>query len=42
VFLLTIAETSFISSTIVRDILKNGGDASILLPKSVSGYLNKK
>ncbi|MFN0729875.1 pantetheine-phosphate adenylyltransferase [Polaribacter gochangensis] len=42
VFLLTSAETSFISSTIVRDILKNGGDASILLPKSVSGYLNKK
>ncbi|WP_347174044.1 pantetheine-phosphate adenylyltransferase [Polaribacter uvawellassae] len=42
VFLLTSAETSFISSTIVRDILKNGGDASILVPKSVSESLNKK
>jgi pantetheine-phosphate adenylyltransferase len=42
VFLLTSPETSFISSSIVRDILKNGGDASILVPKSVSEFLNKK
>ncbi len=42
VFLLTSAETSFISSSIVRDIVRNGGDASILLPKSVADYLNKK
>ncbi|WKD84810.1 Phosphopantetheine adenylyltransferase [Polaribacter huanghezhanensis] len=42
VFLLTSPETSFISSSIVRDILKNGGDASILVPKSVSESLNKK
>lgn len=35
VFLLTSAETSYISSSIVRDILKNGGDASKLLPNSV-------
>ncbi len=32
VFLLTSAETSFISSSIVRDIIRNGGDASKLLP----------
>lgn len=36
VFLLTSAETSYISSSIVRDILKNGGDASSLVPSSVS------
>ena len=41
VFLLTSAETSFISSSIVRDVVKNGGDASILVPKSVSEYLKK-
>jgi len=36
VFLLTSAETSFISSSIVRDILRNGGDASQLIPDSVT------
>ncbi|WP_152287317.1 pantetheine-phosphate adenylyltransferase [Flavicella marina] len=35
VFLLTSAETSYISSSIVRDIIRNSGDASILVPKSV-------
>ncbi len=35
VFLLTSADTSFISSSIVRDIMRNGGDASELVPKSV-------
>lgn len=35
VFLLTSAETSFISSSIVRDILRNGGDASNLLPDTI-------
>lgn len=35
VFLLTSAETSFISSSIVRDILRNNGDASILIPKGI-------
>ena len=35
VFLLTSADTSFISSSIVRDVLRNGGDYSILVPKSV-------
>lgn len=36
VFLLTSADTSFISSSIVRDIMRNGGDASELIPDSVS------
>ena len=42
VFLLTSAETSFISSSIVRDVLRNGGDASSLLPNSVSNSINEK
>ena len=41
VFLLTSAETSFISSSIVRDIVRNNGDASSLVPTSVSSLLNK-
>jgi len=39
VFLLTSADTSFISSSIVRDVLKNGGDISCLVPESVSKKL---
>ena len=35
IFLLTSAETSFISSSIVRDIMRNNGNASIFVPKSV-------
>jgi pantetheine-phosphate adenylyltransferase len=35
VFLLTSADTSFISSSIVRDVLKNGGDISGFVPESV-------
>ncbi len=35
VFLLTSAETSFISSSIIRDIIRNGGDVSALVPQSV-------
>jgi len=35
VFLLTSAQTSYISSSIVRDVMRNGGDASSLVPKSV-------
>lgn len=34
-FLLTSAETSFISSSIVRDVLRNGGDYTILVPDAV-------
>jgi len=36
VFLLTSAETSFISSSIVRDVLRNGGNIADLVPKSVT------
>ena len=39
VFLLTAARTSFISSSIVRDVLRNGGDISQLVPEAV---LDKK
>jgi pantetheine-phosphate adenylyltransferase len=35
VFLLTSANTSYISSSIIRDILRNGGDVSLLVPKIV-------
>lgn len=35
VFLLTAPETAFISSSIVRDVIRNGGDYSILVPESV-------
>lgn len=35
VFLLTSADTSYISSSIVRDILKNNGDVSRFVPKAV-------
>jgi pantetheine-phosphate adenylyltransferase len=35
VFLLTAAKTSYISSSIVRDVLRNGGDYTILVPDAV-------
>ena len=35
VFLLTAADTSYISSSIVRDVIRNGGDYSVLVPDSV-------
>lgn len=35
VFLLTAASTSYISSSIVRDVIKNNGDYTKLVPKSV-------
>ena len=35
VFLLTSADTSYISSSIVRDILVNKGDVSMLVPPAV-------
>lgn len=35
VFLLTAANTSYISSSIVRDVLRNGGDYTKLVPDSV-------
>ena len=35
VFLLTAVDTSFISSSIVRDFIRNNGDFSLLVPPSV-------
>ena len=35
VFLLTSAKTSYISSSIVRDVIRNNGDYTKLVPKSV-------
>lgn len=35
VFLLTASDTSFISSSIVRDVIRNNGDYSLLVPNSV-------
>lgn len=35
VFLLTAASTSYISSSIVRDVIRNDGDYTLLVPKSV-------
>lgn len=35
VFLLTDPETSYISSSIVRDVLRNGGDYTLLVPNAV-------
>jgi len=35
VFLLTAASTSYISSSIVRDVIRNGGEYEMLVPKAV-------
>ncbi|MGC1631661.1 MAG: pantetheine-phosphate adenylyltransferase [Gelidibacter sp.] len=35
VFLLTAASTSYISSSIVRDVIRNHGDYTVLVPESV-------
>lgn len=35
VFLLTVPEHSHINSTIVRDIIRSGGDASVFVPEAV-------
>jgi pantetheine-phosphate adenylyltransferase len=35
VFLLTAAKTSYISSSIVRDVLRNGGEYELLVPPAV-------
>ena len=36
VFLLTAANTSYISSSIVREVIRNNGDYSVLVPESVT------
>jgi pantetheine-phosphate adenylyltransferase len=41
VFLLTQPEHTFITSTIVRDVLKHGGDASKLLPQKVKNEISQ-
>ena len=43
VFLLTSTEHTPVNSTIVRDIIKNGGDASMFVPAAIniSDYLDK-
>lgn len=35
VFLLTAADTSYISSSIVRDVIRNGGEYEMLVPRAV-------
>ncbi len=35
VFLLTASNTSYISSSIVRDVIRNNGDYTVLVPESV-------
>jgi len=41
VFLLTMPEHTPVTSTIVRDIIRNGGDASKFLPKGMDIHENK-
>jgi pantetheine-phosphate adenylyltransferase len=36
VFLLTASKTSYISSSIVRDVIRNGGDYHVLVPDAVT------
>ena len=42
VFLLTSAETSFISSSIVRELIKNNGNYHELIPESITKILLNK
>lgn len=35
IFFLTAAKTSYISSSIVRDVIRNGGDYTLLVPQQV-------
>ncbi len=42
VFLLTSAETSFISSSIVRDLIKNGGDVTMFTPDIITKNLKQR
>lgn len=36
IFLLTAADTSYISSSIVRDVIRNGGNYKVLVPDAVT------
>ncbi|MGH2665223.1 pantetheine-phosphate adenylyltransferase [Flavobacterium sp.] len=42
IFLLTAADTSYISSSIVRDVIRNGGDYKVLVPSAVKIKSSKK
>jgi len=42
VFLLTSAKTSFISSSIVRELIDNNGDFTELVPESISKILSNR
>ena len=41
VFLLTSANTAYISSSIVRDVYRNNGDISSLVPDSVTNFITE-
>lgn len=41
IFILTSAKTSFISSSIVRDLINNNGNYSKLIPESISDFVLK-
>ena len=41
IFILTSAKTSFISSSIVRDLINNNGEFIKLVPDSVSNFVLK-
>jgi pantetheine-phosphate adenylyltransferase len=41
VFLLSKPEYSAISSTVIRDVIRNGGDASKFLPEMISGEVKR-
>lgn len=41
VFLLTTPELTAITSSIVRDIIRNGGDASMFMPEEIDLYIPK-
>ncbi|MCX6247884.1 MAG: pantetheine-phosphate adenylyltransferase [Bacteroidetes bacterium] len=42
VFFLSAPEYAALSSSVVRDILRNGGDVSKFVPESISGEIHKK
>ena len=42
IFILPLPEHSAINSTIIRDIVRNGGDASMFVPKAIDMKIEKK
>jgi pantetheine-phosphate adenylyltransferase len=41
IYLMPSLELAFISSTVVRDILRHGGDVSHLVPSKILSFLDK-